>query len=187
MSGNRCENSYNPLIAAPPSAWTDLPAAASSAGEARRFVKAALERWDLDVLCEAATLLVSELVSNAVLHAGTAVRVRVRRDGSRVRVEVHDGDRRAPARKHYSSMATTGRGLLLVERLSSGWGVEASDSGKQVWFELDSARRPAEEAMAFDLDLDLFDDLDLGFDGPVRRGDEPEVRGPRALASCGLR
>lgn len=85
-----------------------------------------------------ATLLVSELVANAVLHAHTTIAVRVSRDvpSGRVKVAVHDGTPRSPARKHYSPTSTTGRGLLLVERLASDWGVTPSAAGKSVWFEL---------------------------------------------------
>ena len=178
-----------PPITTPTTAWADFPAATSSAGEARRFVCTTLEGWDLGRLADAATLLVSELAANAVLHARTAIRVRVRLAATRVRIEVHDGNNRAPARKHYSSMATTGRGLLLVERMSSRWGVEAQGAGKQVWFELDlhvGAEAPAAGAFE-DIDLDEFEAL--GIDAPPPSGADPAGtrRAPRALAGAGAR
>jgi anti-sigma regulatory factor (Ser/Thr protein kinase) len=109
----------------------------ASAGAARRFVWATLESWDLDALADTATLLVSELVGNVVLHAGTDADVVVRRSAGRVRVEVVDGSSQLPVRKLYSDTATTGRGLALVEKLSTRWGAETSSGGgKSVWFEL---------------------------------------------------
>ncbi len=106
---------------------------------------ATLDTWDCDGLRDVATLLVSELVANAVLHAGgSGVRVLVRHTGSRVRVEVWDGDARPPVRKHYSSTATTGRGLMLVDQLATQWGVSRRDDGKRVWFELDEAELAAQ-------------------------------------------
>jgi anti-sigma regulatory factor (Ser/Thr protein kinase) len=162
---------YNPDIVLPTEARAEFPAEPASAGHARRFVDATLRQWSCDALVDVATLLVSELVSNAVLHARTTIGVTVRRDNQRVRIEVWDGDNRAPAQKHYSSMATTGRGLLLVERMSSDWGVVLDDGGgKNVWFELDEATGQAPlvgAAAGFDLavDLDAFDD-DLEPAGP---------------------
>ncbi len=114
-----------------------FPPTPASAGEARRFVGSILDDPDLALISYTATMLVSELVTNAVLHAGTPIEVVVRLGGDRVRVEVHDGAPRLPMRKHYSTMSGTGRGLLLVEQLASDWGAEPTDAGKTVWFELD--------------------------------------------------
>jgi len=96
-------------------------------------------------------------VANAVLHARTPIRVVVRRRGELVRVEVQDGELRAPTRKHYSALSTTGRGLYLVERLAAEWGVDARAGGKSVWFELDSSGAGAREADAWAFDLDVDD------------------------------
>lgn len=87
-------------------------------------------------MVEIATLLVSEAVTNAVLHAGTEVRVRVGRDGRSVRVEVADTSPAVPLRRHASADAATGRGMLLIEELSDSWGLQRSADGKVVWFEL---------------------------------------------------
>lgn len=111
----------------------------SSAGGARRFVAAALEGWGLGRLEEVACLLVSELVSNVVLHAGTELDVRLRRFDTRVRVEVHDGSPQLPERKYYSPTSTTGRGLVFIAELAQSWGWEATGDGKVVWFELDES------------------------------------------------
>ena len=120
-----------------------FPPAPSSAGEARRFVTRVLADADLDWLSYTATVLVSELVSNAVLHAATPAEVVVTSTGDGVRVEVHDASPRMPVRKHYSALSGTGRGLLLVERMASQWGAEpTAGGGKVVWFELDRDSSP---------------------------------------------
>lgn len=120
-----------------------FPSAPVSAGRARAFVDAALAGAGLDHLAYTATLLVSELVANAVLHSGTPLEVVVQCGEDRVRVEVHDGNPHLPVRKHYSTMSGTGRGLLLVERMAAGWGSDRTAGGKAVWFELDANSAPA--------------------------------------------
>ena len=126
----------------------------TSARSARRFVAEMLEAWTLASLSDLATLLVSELMSNVVLHAGTDAVVRLYRLSARVRVEVSDRSPRLPVRKRYSEDATTGRGLDLVDTLSAAWGVEPTSGGKVVWFELaeiaGNARSAAEPGMADD-------------------------------------
>jgi anti-sigma regulatory factor (Ser/Thr protein kinase) len=158
----------SPAIATRSEVRADFPPEAASAARARRFVDATLRSWACDPLLDIATLLVSELVSNAVLHAGTVIHVVIRMNGELVRVEVHDANARNPIRKHYSSLATTGRGLLLVERMAHDWGVEHDTDGKHVWFELDESA-PAAASAGVEL---TFDDTDFGdahgFDTPLR-------------------
>ena len=120
-----------------------LPSTPASAGEARRFLESVLTGPGEVPLLYTATLLLSELVANAVLHTGTPIEVVVDTSGDRVRVEVHDGNPRLPVRKHYSTMSGTGRGLMLVERMAVDWGVERTAGGKVVWFELDGTDSPA--------------------------------------------
>lgn len=109
-----------------------------SAAAARRFVGETLGTWGCDALVDAGRLLVSELVTNGVLHARTPMTlvVKLRRDG--VRVEVHDGSTSAPTVRDYGDHAMTGRGLSLIADLASRWGVERHGDGKAVWFELDT-------------------------------------------------
>jgi anti-sigma regulatory factor (Ser/Thr protein kinase) len=118
------------------------PSSAVSAGQARRFVESVLTGAGLDRLVYTATMLVSELVANAVLHTGTPLRVVVDTGDDRVRVEVHDGSRQLPVRRHYSNMSGTGRGLLLVERMAADWGADETKDGKVVWFEVDGSDVP---------------------------------------------
>lgn len=109
-----------------------------SVPRARRFVTSTLDgRVDAVVLADA-ELVVSELVTNALLHAGNPVRVVVGVDRDLVRLEVVDPSRRTLSRPIPSSSSMTGRGLSLVERLASAWGVEANAEGKTVWCELRS-------------------------------------------------
>ncbi len=120
-----------------------FPSAPASAGEARRFVESVLAAAHLDHLVYAATVLVSELVANAILHTGTPIEVVISPEADGVRVEVHDGSPLLPIRKHYSNMSGTGRGLLLVERMATEWGSDRTDDGKVVWFELDGSSATA--------------------------------------------
>ncbi len=126
------------------------PSTAASAAQARRFVESVLAAAGLDHLSYTATMLVSELVANAVLHTGTALMVIVKPDGDHVRVEVHDGSQQLPVRKHYSNMSGTGRGLLLVERLATDWGSDLTADGKVVWFELAADAAPAFDILGVD-------------------------------------
>lgn len=121
-----------------------FPGDSSSAAAARRFVAQALLDWDCPELDEIARLLVSELVGNALLHAGGGFDMRIRRLHDRVRVEVQDQSSRMPDRKYYSRMSGTGRGLMLVEELSLAWGARRVKGGKVVWFELDHTSKFAE-------------------------------------------
>ncbi|MFF5159300.1 SpoIIE family protein phosphatase [Streptomyces sp. NPDC000348] len=113
-----------------------FPPAPKSVAEARRFVRAALGDAAPD-LVDTAQLLVSELVTNVVLHARTEVEVTARVDDGTVRVRV--GDRRPDhglVPHGFPPCAGTGQGLPLVAGLSSRRGVETGDRGKTVWFEL---------------------------------------------------
>lgn len=114
-----------------------LGADIASAGEARRFVDEVLSRWRCEEVLDDVKLLVSELVTNAVVHAGSEVQVAVRLLNDAVRIEVVD---RSPATSlrptHPTQDAESGRGLLLVETMASAWGVEPLEHGKAVWFEV---------------------------------------------------
>ncbi len=122
----------------------ECPADRTAPSQARRFVADTLRSWGVDRATTGdAVLLVSELVTNALLHARCAPTVELSRDGNRVRVAVRDDSPVAPRRRRYASDAATGRGIALVEHLSSDWGSERVGEGKRVWFELpiNGARR----------------------------------------------
>ena len=115
---------------------TSLGAEAKNVREARRFVEQSLTDWDLERLSELGALLTSELVTNAILHAHSAVELSLSLATDRVRIEVRDDGDGEPARRESVLEATSGRGLTLVDMLAIDWGVVGHGLGKSVWFEL---------------------------------------------------
>lgn len=114
-----------------------LPGEPSSVAKARGFAEDTLEGWRRTDVCDAATLVVSELVTNAVLHAGSDIRLRLVLDERSLRVEVHDASSVLPSDPDYGTDAVTGRGLHLVSLLADSWGAEPrSPAGKVVWCRL---------------------------------------------------
>ena len=118
-----------------------LPAVSHSVRLSRHATRAALTAWQLDHLDEAAALLVSELVTNAVRHAKgiDVVTVNLHAGRTWLRIEVQDTDRqwpqpRIPDRHDESG----GFGFILVDALASKWGVRETEAGKAVWAELDT-------------------------------------------------
>jgi anti-sigma regulatory factor (Ser/Thr protein kinase) len=93
-------------------------------------------------VADSAVLLVSELVTNAILHGEPPVELRVDTPQDHVHIEVHDGDREAlvllPRAAPLPHDRMGGRGLRLVQSLSSRWGLDEDDRGKCVWFEIDT-------------------------------------------------
>ncbi len=114
-----------------------LAADPASPARARSFVGDVLAQWRLLGLLDTAELLTSELVTNAVRHAGTAVQLSVSRVAvDRVRVAVTDQAADRPLQVHRPTVADDGgRGLFLVAEIADDWGCDAG-AGKTVWFEL---------------------------------------------------
>jgi anti-sigma regulatory factor (Ser/Thr protein kinase) len=104
---------------------------------ARRFVldTPAAASVDAAVL----ELLLSEVASNAVLHARTTFAVTIFELDDGVRVEIEDGDTRLPHRSEPDPTRITGRGMHIVSSLAREWGAEPAPDGKIVWFELGAA------------------------------------------------
>lgn len=126
-----------------------LPPWPRSAPLARRIVRHALTQWELDGLHDAAVLVTSELVANAVIHAQTLLHLTVVRAGTRLRLAVRDrGGGYAASDPDISyELSLHGRGLAIVEACTRGWGVlPARRHGKTVWAVLESSpdlpRRP---------------------------------------------
>jgi len=145
----------------------ELPGEPGSVSSARAFVRQTLDAWGLSTLVETTSLLVSELATNAVLHARTSYDVVVERDRDSLRVAVLDGSPAGPHRRHHGLRAATGRGLGLVETLAGAWGAAAPEDlgtrAKGVWFELptDPSLLPAtdEGALYGDAWLSHLEDL----------------------------
>jgi anti-sigma regulatory factor (Ser/Thr protein kinase) len=87
-------------------------------------------------MVDTACLLTSELVANAVVHAGAAVELVVDLDRARLAVEVIDASSQAPQPVEAELLATSGRGLAMVAHLADAWGVTRVVPGKSVWFSL---------------------------------------------------
>ncbi len=86
-------------------------------------------------------LLVSELVSNVVLHARTPLEISLRTRAKCVRVTVTDQSPVIPAIKRYAPDSVTGRGLTMVDTAADRWGIEERADGKAVWFEVPMQER----------------------------------------------
>lgn len=140
-----------------PRAEVTLPGSTSSVPAARRFVESIVSAWGHPDLGWSAALVVSELAANAALHARTPFTVSVDSgDGGTVRVEVSDGSRRLPLQRSYGADATTGRGLRLVQDISSSWGVIDRAGGKTVWVVLDQSSSVTMTGDSDDADVNEF-------------------------------
>lgn len=115
---------------------TTLPPLPASVPAARHFAADALRCLGTPVDEEVAALLVSEVATNAVVHANSSLRVSVWCHDGHARVEVRDDDPTPPREVHPDPFATGGRGMLLVDGLAHAWGVNGNDRGKTIWFEL---------------------------------------------------
>jgi hypothetical protein len=115
-----------------------LPPALASAASARHLVRDALIQAGVDCwnTVDTAMLLISELVTNAVVHAHSAVEVHIAVRGPVVRIEAHDGSTIPLRLPHVDAGATSGRGLAMVDELATSWGSVVGHDGKTVWFEL---------------------------------------------------
>ncbi|MDT7550156.1 MAG: hypothetical protein QOE84_2550 [Actinomycetota bacterium] len=129
---------------------SDGPAAAAVT---RRAVTEALGQWGLSELTDDAVLAVSELVTNAILHADPPFVVRLARGESGVRLEVEDGSRTAPVRPLASTETMTGRGISLVDAVAQRWGVDQLPDGKVVWCELSPTSGHTPQRLEDDVDV----------------------------------
>jgi anti-sigma regulatory factor (Ser/Thr protein kinase) len=127
-------------VVPPHAASTKLRPEALASSSARRFLRSLLERWGLLDLTDVAELCVSELVTNAVLHARTPIQLEVRSGAGLLHVDVCDsGGARIdlPPPDQPAEGLESGRGLFIVQALSARTGVTNRRTGTCVWFELD--------------------------------------------------
>jgi anti-sigma regulatory factor (Ser/Thr protein kinase) len=113
----------------------ELPPERSSPSQARRWIQPIVVDRVRDM--EALLLCVSELVANAVLHAGTRCVLSVDWTDELVRIAVRDfAPERLPVKRSFDRAAMTGRGLHILDSCTVRWGVEQDSNAKSVWFEL---------------------------------------------------
>jgi MEDS: MEthanogen/methylotroph, DcmR Sensory domain/Histidine kinase-like ATPase domain len=110
-----------------------VPASATPTG-ARRFVTGTLAAWGRPDLVDDAAVVVTELATNAVIHARTDLTVTVdRASDGRIRISVRDGSRVVPRPRCARALDGSGRGLGLVAAMVNGWGADVLPDGKVVW------------------------------------------------------
>ncbi len=132
---------------APAGAALELADDLASAARARRFVEEQCARWGFDAIVDDALLVVSELVTNAVVHAQSTSELRLTPGQGVLRIEVSDDGPAAPDPQLAGEDDEHGRGLLLISVLSAAWGTEASPSGgKVVWADLRIENQPQQVA-----------------------------------------
>lgn len=120
-----------------------LPLTSTAAFEARQLVRENLTSWQLRDHVHTIELVATELVSNALRHAGPRedVEFELSADRNRIRVSVVDGSALRPAARQVEAEETSGRGMYIVEQLVDRWGAEdLPGGGKQVWIEVDVSR-----------------------------------------------
>lgn len=114
----------------------EYPAKPESAGQARTHAGSVMKRWN--VVADGLESVVTELVSNAVRHAGGDLSFCLRYDEDTVTVEVSDPSSALPAVRSAMPLESSGRGLVIVENFAHDWGVRPGPTGKVVWAELEA-------------------------------------------------
>jgi anti-sigma regulatory factor (Ser/Thr protein kinase) len=153
-----------------------LPAELMSVRRGRLFARDVMADWDLGPLADDVQLGVSELITNAVRHAGTDVLLRIALD-NRLLVEVVDAD---PDLHHPltgegpDAYADSGRGLQIVAAVSSDWGVRSVPEGKVVWFTLELPDATSPDADVYSMSEHRADEV--ADDGDEESGEAREMR-----------
>ena len=129
-----------------PAAAVQLGPHVGEVAAARRFLTERCERWGCEDLVDDGTLVLTELVTNALMHAGSGCRVAASFHGGVLRLEVTDRGGGVPDVQAPGRLSEHGRGLLLVSILSAAWGVDTTPGGKTVWAELTGS--PADGGLA---------------------------------------
>lgn len=107
-----------------------------AAGAARRFVALTLRAWRITKPAQDILLVCHELVANGLTHAASPVRLRLRRRGDRLLIEVADHDPTPPLRGEKDPLGDSGRGLIIIDLLATRWGYRQTPDGKVVWAEM---------------------------------------------------
>ena len=117
-----------------PRAEHQLPVSREAPSQARAFLRRTSCVEHHGAVVEDAVLLVSELVTNSVLHGGPPVVVAVDCTEEALQVRVRDGSSELPEPRVASQADENGRGMALVATMSADWGVDPEPDGKHVWF-----------------------------------------------------
>lgn len=134
---------FDPAPAMPCELEAEFPWNGRSPGQARHFVIDTLAAWGFCAIIDDAAVIITELATNAVLHAQTGFSVVVsRRPEGMVRIAVRDASLVRPQPRRAGPLETSGRGLRLVAALAARWGSGVVPDGKEIWAEL-----PAEAAL----------------------------------------
>ncbi|MFG3023037.1 SpoIIE family protein phosphatase [Streptomyces sp. NPDC048254] len=108
--------------------------------EARQHLRELLHDWGSPDQVDSAVLLVSEMLTNVLVHTDADALLLAEVGGQaperRLRVEVTDAGDDLPHKRRPGELASSGRGLVLIELLAEAWGVEPRGEGKSIWFEL---------------------------------------------------
>jgi two-component sensor histidine kinase len=114
----------------------EFPATLRGPRQARHFVVDTLAGWGQPETAGDAAVVVTELATNAVVHARSAFDVTVRLSEDMIRISVRDASGEIPVIRSAGHLASSGRGVQLVSKLSTRWGTEPAPTGKAVWAEL---------------------------------------------------
>uniref|UniRef100_A0AAU2K3Z4 protein-serine/threonine phosphatase n=1 Tax=Streptomyces sp. NBC_00049 TaxID=2903617 RepID=A0AAU2K3Z4_9ACTN len=113
---------------------------------ARRQIRELLHDWADEEQVDSAVLMVSEMVTNVLMHTDGDALLVAEAVGElgvrRLRIEVADASDELPHKRHPGEMASSGRGVLLMEMLADTWGVDPRGEGKSIWFELHEQSKP---------------------------------------------
>lgn len=117
----------------------DIPADRRSPGLARREVARVVESWGLDALRADAELVVSELITNAIVHAAgpASYELQLTETPNGLRLSVCDGSTSAPVIRPSDDGRPGGRGLRIISAVATSWGYDVLPGGKQIWVDLD--------------------------------------------------
>jgi anti-sigma regulatory factor (Ser/Thr protein kinase) len=114
-----------------------FPGAADTPRAARHFVIDTLQAWGVESrLVDNAALVVTELTTNAMMHAGSGSKVRISARRDAICIAVEDAAAALPIQRSPAALVSSGRGLAMVAALSQQWGADLLDDGKVVWAEL---------------------------------------------------
>ena len=112
----------------------ELPVSREAPALAREFLRSSTCAEHHSAVVDDAVLMVSELVTNSVLHGGPPVVVAVDCLGDSLQIRVRDGSTQLPAPREAQQTDENGRGLALVAEMSADWGIDPVEDGKHVWF-----------------------------------------------------